>query len=62
MVSIAGFELREGAEITDLESWPSFAEWFEHQYGSPADPRDRDCKDLFEAYLAGAHWEWERRA
>lgn len=62
--TIAGFELREGVKITDLDSWPSFAEWWEHQYGFPplviGDRLDSKCKEIFEAYLEGAHWQWMR--
>lgn len=57
---IAGFELQNGKSITDLESWPPFVEWFTNQYGWEPRPRDTHDKEIFEAWLAGAHWEWDR--
>ncbi len=64
--TIAGFELREGVKIQDLDAWPSFAEWYEDQYGfapmAIAGRPDSKVKEMFEAYLAGAHWQWQRKS
>lgn len=57
---ISGFELQEDKSITDLESWPPFAEWFTNEYGFPPHPRDRHHKATFEAFMAGGYWEAQR--
>lgn len=59
--TIAGFELPEGVSITDLEAWPSFAEWYGDEYGAEADATIPACRGSFEAYLAGAYWQAERK-
>lgn len=61
MTIVAGFELPEGKTRADLAAWPSFAEWWESQYGFKPMPRDSKVAELFNAYLAGAYWEFERR-
>jgi hypothetical protein len=58
--TIAGFELVEGTSISDLDTWLSFAEWWERQYGFPPTPGDMKVRELFEAYLEGAHRQWQR--
>jgi hypothetical protein len=58
--TVAGFELVEGVSITDLDLWPSFAEWWEGQHGCEPMSEDSKCRELFEAYLAGAHYQWQR--
>jgi hypothetical protein len=63
-VTVGGFELEEGQTITDMDQWPSFAEWWEREYGfAPmviAGHVDSKVKEIFEAYLAGAYWQWHR--
>lgn len=58
--TFAGFELPEGQSIDSLEQWPSFAEWFEREYGFPADSQTQPCKEVFTAYIQGAYWQWRR--
>lgn len=57
---IAGFELPEGVSVTDLDKWPYFAEWYDEQNGIKPDPQDGDVRTLFEAFLAGAYWQWDQ--
>lgn len=60
-ITIGGFEY---GHITDVEQWPSFCEWHEHEYGfSPVainDRLDSKSKELLEAYIAGAYWQYQQ--
>ena len=59
--TVAGFELPDGVAADDLEHWKPFAQWFQDEYGFEPHPRDSHDKAIFEAFLAGAYYEFEAR-
>ncbi len=58
--TFAGFELPGGATIDSMEEWPSFAEWYQHEYGFAPEPTNLVHKEIFTAYVQGAYWQWHR--
>lgn len=57
-ITIGGFEYER---LEDIEQWPSFVEWWNGEYTEPASIDNRECREMLEAYIAGAYWEFKRR-
>lgn len=58
--TVAGFELPEGTKIEDLDLWPPFVEWFKSEYGFEPNAKHHQEKELFEAWMAGAAWDFKQ--